>query len=76
MKTFRLNNGIEIPALGLGTYKIGRTHEDVYNAVRTALDLGYRHIDTATLYINEKPIGKGERYFKQSNSGSFRWQST
>ena len=61
MKTFRLNNGIEIPALGLGTYKIGRTHEDVYNAVRTALDLGYRHIDTATLYINEKPIGKAIR---------------
>ena len=61
MKTFRLNNGIEIPALGLGTYKIGRTHEDVYNAVRTALDLGYRHIDTATLYINEKPIGNAIR---------------
>src|SRR5690554_5483199 len=61
MKTFRLNNGIEIPALGLGTYKIGRTHEDVYNAVRTALDLGYRHIDTATLYINEKPVGKAIR---------------
>lgn len=56
-----LNNGIEIPMLGLGTYRIGRTDEDVYNAIRTALDVGYRHIDTATLYVNEAPIGKAIR---------------
>ncbi|MDO5523640.1 MAG: aldo/keto reductase [Bacteroidia bacterium] len=56
-----LNNGIKIPMLGLGTYKIGQTDNDVYNAVRTALDLGYRHIDTATLYMNEAPIGKAVR---------------
>lgn len=47
--------------LGLGTYKIGKTDKEVYNAVRTALDLGYRHIDTATLYQNEAPIGKAIR---------------
>ena len=56
-----LNNGVKIPMLGLGTYRIGRTDDDVYNAIRTALDVGYRHIDTATLYENEAPIGKAIR---------------
>src|SRR5690554_1069682 len=61
METIRLNNGIDIPTLGLGTYRIGRTDEDVYTAVRTAIDIGYRHIDTATRYMNEKPVGKAIR---------------
>ena len=61
MEKIKLNNGIEIPMLGLGTYKIGITEEDVYKSVRTALDNGYRHIDTATLYVNEKPVGKAIR---------------
>lgn len=61
MECTLLNNGIEIPMLGLGTYKIGKTDEDVYNAIRTALDVGYRHIDTAALYANEVPIGKAIR---------------
>ena len=57
-----LNNGIKIPMLGLGTYRIGKTDNDVYRAIRTALDVGYRHIDTATLYGNEAPIGKAIRW--------------
>ena len=61
MENIKLNNGVEIPLLGLGTYKIGATDDDVYNAVRSALDIGYRHIDTATLYVNEKPVGKAIR---------------
>lgn len=61
MKYALLNNGIKIPMLGLGTYRIGRTDNEVYNAIRTALDAGYRHIDTATLYGNEAPIGKAIR---------------
>ncbi len=61
MKKVKLNNGVEIPMIGLGTYKIGRTDEEVYNAVRNALEIGYRHIDTATLYMNEKPVGKAIR---------------
>lgn len=61
MENIRLNNGVEIPMLGLGTYKIGSNDNDVYNAVRSALDIGYRHIDTATLYLNEKPVGKAIR---------------
>ena len=56
-----LNNGIEIPELGLGTYKIGHSDEEVYRAIRSALDIGYRHIDTATLYRNERPVGKAIR---------------
>lgn len=61
MKTIKLNNGVTIPTIGLGTYKIGLNDNEVYNAVRTALDNGYRHIDTATLYQNEVPIGKAIR---------------
>lgn len=61
MLTKRLNNGIEIPVIGLGTYKIGRTDEETYRAVRMALDAGYRHIDTAPLYLNEKPVGRAIR---------------
>ena len=61
MENIKLNNGVEIPLLGLGTYKIGATDDDVYNGVRSALDIGYRHIDTATLYSNEKPVGKAIR---------------
>lgn len=56
-----LNNGVHIPILGLGTYKIGANETEVYNAIRTALDAGFRHIDTAMLYENERPIGKAIR---------------
>ena len=50
-----LNNGVEIPQLGFGVFKIpeDRTRE----AVLTALDAGYRHIDTARLYGNEAAVG-------------------
>jgi 2,5-diketo-D-gluconate reductase B len=45
-----------IPALGLGTYPL--KGEEVYNAVRMAVDLGYRHIDTAQMYGNEWSVGR------------------
>lgn len=61
MITKELNNGVEIPVIGLGTYKIGRTDEETYRAVRIALDAGYRHIDTATLYANERSVGRAIR---------------
>lgn len=53
-----LNNGTNIPALGLGTWKIpdGKTAE---NSVLWALRAGYRHIDTAKIYGNEKGVGAG-----------------
>jgi diketogulonate reductase-like aldo/keto reductase len=51
-----LNNGVEMPLLGLGVWQIpnGRKTEQ---AVRWALEAGYRHIDTATLYRNEQSVG-------------------
>ena len=61
MKHLILNNGVSIPQLGLGTYRIGSSEESVYNAVRSAIDQGYRHIDTAAFYQNEAPIGKAIR---------------
>ncbi|HYY50190.1 MAG TPA: aldo/keto reductase [Nitrososphaeraceae archaeon] len=53
----RLNNGVEIPQLGLGVYQSapGRTTQRV---VRYALNIGYRHIDTAYIYGNESDVGK------------------
>ena len=55
--TVKLNNGVDIPILGLGTYQIG-DDEAVYNAVRYAIDIGYKHIDTAAAYNNESSIGR------------------
>lgn len=52
-----LNNSVEIPILGLGTY-LSKPGNETYNAVRYALDIGYRHIDTAALYANEEDIGR------------------
>ena len=53
----KLNNGVEIPILGLGTYQLGDDAQ-TYEAVRYALDVGYRHIDTAAAYHNEASIGR------------------
>jgi 2,5-diketo-D-gluconate reductase A len=51
-----LADGREIPVLGFGTWQI--TGEEAYRSVRTALEVGYRHIDTATMYQNESEIGR------------------
>ena len=55
-----LNNGVEIPRLGLGVYQteIGET---TMRAVKFALKIGYRHIDTAWLYGNEGDVGRAVR---------------
>jgi len=54
-----LSNGVEIPKLGLGTWFISDT--DVVQAVVEAAKLGYRHIDTAQAYQNERGVGEGLR---------------
>jgi diketogulonate reductase-like aldo/keto reductase len=51
-----LAGGVEIPVLGFGTWQI--TGEQAYQSVRTALEVGYRHIDTATIYQNEREVGR------------------
>ena len=55
-----LNNGVEIPRLGLGVYQI-ESGEATRNAVRWALEVGYRHIDTAAAYGNESDVGEAIR---------------
>jgi len=54
----KLNNGVEMPLLGLGTWEISEG-ETIIDAVRLAISNGYRHIDTARIYGNEKGVGKG-----------------
>ncbi|KAJ6468297.1 Aldo/keto reductase [Mycena sanguinolenta] len=54
--TLALNDGNRIPCLGFGTYEI--EGKEAYNAVTWALEAGYRHIDSATWYENEKQCGK------------------
>ena len=56
-KTFTLNTGDKIPAIGLGTWQ--SAPNQVRNAVKVALQKGYRHIDTALAYGNEKEVGQG-----------------
>ena len=57
--TFNLSNGVEIPKIGLGTWMID--DDRVADAVKAAIDLGYRHIDTAQAYANERGVGEGVR---------------
>ena len=52
-----LNNGVVIPQFGLGVYSIP-AGEATYNSVLTALKAGYRHIDTAHAYQNERSVGQ------------------
>jgi 2,5-diketo-D-gluconate reductase A len=54
-----LNNGVEIPQLGFGVFQI--KPEETADAVVAALEVGYRHIDTAEMYQNEKGVGEGIR---------------
>ncbi len=60
MKEVILNNGTKIPSIGVGVFRV----EDAniaYETVKTALSVGYRHVDTAMIYGNEEAIGKAIR---------------
>jgi diketogulonate reductase-like aldo/keto reductase len=59
-RTVTLNNGVKIPILGLGVWKMAEG-EETEDAVKWALESGYRHIDTAQFYGNEKSVGKAIR---------------
>ncbi|RKQ35895.1 aldo/keto reductase [Oceanobacillus halophilus] len=54
--TVTLNNGVKMPGFGLGVYKASM--EETVHSVKTALQHGYRHIDTASYYQNEEGVGK------------------
>ncbi len=58
-ETLTLSNGVKIPKLGLGTWFID--DDKAAEAVRQAVKLGYRHIDTAQAYGNECGVGEGVR---------------
>ena len=58
-ETYALSNGVEIPKLGLGTWFID--DDKAADAVRAAIEIGYRNIDTAQAYGNERGVGEGVR---------------
>ncbi|CCF58536.1 hypothetical protein KAFR_0E03850 [Kazachstania africana CBS 2517] len=58
--TLKLNTGASLPILGLGTWRATDDQEG-YNAVKSALEAGYRHIDTAAIYQNEEVVGRAIR---------------
>jgi len=57
--TVELRDGARIPQLGFGVYKVAP--DETAAAVRTALEIGYRHVDTAAMYHNERGVGQGLR---------------
>ena len=56
--SFELHNGVQMPYFGLGVY-LAKDGEEVSNAVKVALNHGYRHVDTASIYNNEVGVGVG-----------------
>ena len=58
MQTVKLNNGVEIPILGFGVFQIVDPAE-CERSVIDAIEVGYRHIDTAASYMNEEAVGRG-----------------
>ena len=59
MTNITLNNGVVMPAIGLGVFQT--PPEETTDAVASALETGYRHIDTAAAYFNEREVGEGIR---------------
>ena len=59
MESIKLNNGLECPVIGIGTFMLSPA--DAQNSVREALKMGYRLIDTANAYVNEQAVGRGMR---------------
>ena len=59
MENMKLNNGLTCPAVGIGTYMLSPA--DAQRSVREALKMGYRLIDTANAYVNERAVGRGMR---------------
>jgi len=67
MQSIKLKSGFEMPALGLGTWQL--KGDKCREAVKKAIELGYRHIDTAWIYDNQEEVGKGikEAKIKREN---------
>ncbi|MBT8236379.1 MAG: aldo/keto reductase [Bacteroidia bacterium] len=67
---FTLHNGVKMPYFGLGVY-LSQDGQEVVNAIRWAVDAGYRHIDTAAIYNNERGVGEGVRTCSASRESLF-----
>ena len=52
-KSYKLNNGLEMPSVGLGT----ASHQDKDSMVNAIMNAGYTHLDTASIYNNEEVVG-------------------
>ena len=59
MDHIKLNNGLTCPVIGIGTFMLAPA--DAQNSVREALKMGYRLVDTANAYVNERAVGRGMR---------------
>ncbi|KAF9887757.1 hypothetical protein FE257_009563 [Aspergillus nanangensis] len=66
-KTFTLSNGVQIPAVGFGTFANEGAKGETYKAVTCALETGYRHLDCAWFYLNEGEVGDALHDFLQKN---------
>lgn len=69
MENLILNNGLKMPNIGIGTFLL--EPKDAYNSVLNALNFGYRLIDTANAYMNEKAVGKAIKDSKINRSEIF-----
>jgi diketogulonate reductase-like aldo/keto reductase len=68
-KTYTLNNGVKIPAVGFGTFANEGAKGETYAAVTKALEVGYRHLDCAWFYQNEDEVGDAVHDFLGKNPG-------
>ncbi|KAF9740133.1 Glycerol 2-dehydrogenase (NADP(+)) [Paraphaeosphaeria minitans] len=66
-KTYKLNNGVTIPAVGFGTFANEGATGETYKAVTHALNAGYRHLDCAWFYQNEAEVGDAVHDFLKTN---------
>lgn len=71
-KTFKLSNGVTVPAVGFGTFANEGSVGETYTAVTHALKTGYRHLDCAWFYQNEGEVGDAVRDFLAQNSNITR----
>ena len=68
--TFELHNGVKMPYFGVGVY-LSEDGKEVINAVKWAIEAGYRHIDTASIYNNEEGVGEGIKQSGVARKDSF-----
>lgn len=66
MKEVRLNNGVMMPSVGFGVYQMAKS--ETKQAVLQALEVGYRMIDTAASYFNEREVGEACRELQSAKS--------